>query len=189
MVWDSSWDSHWLAIPSLSAPSFISALVLARKKCGSVVFGKVGIPIPLLEILPGYRSGPFHVPYSLSLGVLAVVTLIDSWEFPLSWISSLSQRYSPHLLPVLFPSPLSQFSLQLFSLHWDTPVLPSTHSPTHFSSSIRLRGLFYFPFSATLKRSPLSSVCYLVSLGLWVVAWLVFTLWIFIGHYTPCLFF
>jgi hypothetical protein len=35
----------------------------------------------------------------------------------------------------------------------------------------------------------LSSVCYFASLGLWVVAWLVFTLWIFIGHYTPCLFF
>jgi hypothetical protein len=38
--------------------------------------------------------------------------------------------------------------------------------------------LIYFPFSVRIKSSLWGPLCYLVSLGLWIVAWLVCILWL-----------
>ena len=50
--------------------------------------GWVWVPISPLEGLPGYRRWPVQAPYLPWLGVLAKVTLVDSWEFSLCQVST-----------------------------------------------------------------------------------------------------
>jgi hypothetical protein len=83
MAWVSSSASHCLDLPSASAPPLILAHIVGRKDLGSKFCGSVGVLVPPLEVLPGYRRWLFQGPYPSLLGVLARVTLLDSWKFPL----------------------------------------------------------------------------------------------------------
>ena len=148
---------------------FITAHLLGSGNYRLMVCGWVGISVSPLEVLPGYRSGPFPVPYPPFLGVSAKVTLIDSCEFPLSQISTSSQRYRPPSILVLTP----HFS----SPHFDSSSFRTLCSLNQFCPPIYLQYLFYFPFSVRFKHSPLGSPCYLDSLGHWIVVLLLFTIW------------
>lgn len=84
-------------------------------------YGWVGVPTLPLEVLPGYRRWPVEALYSPMLGVLARVTLIDSWDFLLSYISSLSQRWPPIQLSLQVLS----VSLSVVPLLSDIQVSPT----------------------------------------------------------------
>ena len=58
----SSWAGYWMAIPSVSAPSPVSAFLVDRINFGLKVFWMVGVSIALLWFLPGYRKWPLQVP-------------------------------------------------------------------------------------------------------------------------------
>lgn len=49
---------------------------------GRTCHGWVGVPVPLLRTLPGYRRWPVGALYPLVLGDFARVTVIESREFP-----------------------------------------------------------------------------------------------------------
>jgi hypothetical protein len=54
--------------------------------------GWVGVPIPSLEVIPGYRRWPVQIPYPSLIGVLARVTLmgevrsIGQWKLPIIFL-------------------------------------------------------------------------------------------------------
>lgn len=63
MEWVSSWSGYCLAIPSVSALSSIPAFLVDRIEFGSKVCAWVGVPIVLLEFLPGFS---FHILNAVS---------------------------------------------------------------------------------------------------------------------------
>ena len=107
---------------------------------------------------PGYRRLLVQASYPPLLEISARVTLLDSREFPLHYVSTSPLKYSWELSPFIFPQPLPDSSCSCPYLH---PVHPCylVHTP----SQIILKPTFSCP-------------CYLASLGLWIVAWLSFTL-------------
>ena len=64
----------------------------------------VGVPVPPMEVFSGYWRQLLQILYLPLLGVLARGTLIDSWEFQLFLVSSLSLFQVG--LPVFSPSVL-----------------------------------------------------------------------------------
>ena len=128
---------------------------------------RIGVLIPPLGVLPGYRKWPLQTPYPPLIGVSARVTMIghpgasffpsclalprDAYHAYLWFLLSLSAYFCPpssHLIPI--------------------PTL------TQFPLSIHLWCLFYFCFWERFTYPPY----YLVSLGLRIVAWLSCTLWL-----------
>lgn len=79
MTWVSSWVSHWLAIPSISAPSFSLHILWAGQILGGRVCGRVILILSLI-VLPGYRRWLVQVPDSPLLGVIAWVSLLYSLD-------------------------------------------------------------------------------------------------------------
>jgi hypothetical protein len=120
--------------------------------------GWVGSPIYPIEVSPGYRRS-FHVPYHLRPEVLARITLIDSWDFPFSQTSSLSQNphththtnthndssLSPVLYSVILPTIDCSLSPPLLLSH---PVLslPPSQVPTLFPLLSVTQGSSLQPF-------------------------------------------
>ena len=76
MGWVSSWASHWLAIPSVSA----QALFLHILQLGHILgaLGWDAVLIPPLGIMPGYRKWPLEDAYIPPLGVSARVIIIHT---------------------------------------------------------------------------------------------------------------
>ena len=64
----SSLCTHWLVIPSISAPSLSLYILQAGTFLDGRFCGWVGVPLLPLEILPGYRKWPFQSPYPQLLG-------------------------------------------------------------------------------------------------------------------------
>lgn len=60
--------------------TLITALLIGRTDCR--LYGWVGVPIPSMEGLSAHRRWPDQATYPNLLGVLAGVTLADSWDFP-----------------------------------------------------------------------------------------------------------
>ena len=144
--WISSWDEsqvgrHWLAIPSVSAPSLSLCILLVGQVFGWRFCGWVDVLLPPLEDLPGYRRR-LQSPYPLFLGFSA--RDIDSRE-PTHLRSPASPRDALHWFPVSL-SPYQICSPHLIS----TPVPLLTSSTTQFPLSIYLQCLFYFPFISKL---------------------------------------
>lgn len=84
-----------------------------------------------------------------------------------------------YLIPEMLPdsSCLSQYCLLPFSPNLIPSV--SIQYPHLDSSPIQGQHLFYFTFTVRiLSPLPLSPHCYLASLGLWIVTWFSFTLWL-----------
>lgn len=73
---DQSLVGYFLNFCSIFTPAYLG--IVGLRFCGWL-----GIPVPLLEVFPGYRRWPFQVPYHPLLGALARVPLIDSWKIPL----------------------------------------------------------------------------------------------------------
>ena len=98
----SSWNSHWLATFTISVTPLPQHIMLAGQIIGQRFCGVLNPP---LDILPDYRQWLIHVLYPPLLGVLARVTLMESWEFPFHKISTLPRNFPT----VSFdsPSPLS----------------------------------------------------------------------------------
>ena len=106
-------------------------------------------------------------------------------EWPLQDLQSCFPGASSYPRTLVWPRdcPYSSqipFSLCLLSLHCiSSPLAPlPVPSPTHFPPSIHLWYLFYLPFWEWFKHSPLGLLCYWVSLGLLIIAWLPCTLWL-----------
>jgi hypothetical protein len=132
---------------------FLSQHILeAEQIVGQKFCGWVGVPIPPLEVLPGYRRWLFLAPYPPFLGVLGSPSWIpgcfhcprclahprDASPFQLSLL-----RSSTHLiLPVFTPTPTS-------SQHPHPPLMS-----------------ILFPLLSEIHTS-LSPPCYLALLGLW----------------------
>ena len=72
--------------------NFISEILYARHIVGLRFFACVVVSVLQLEIMSCYRRYLIQIPYLLFLGILGVVTLIDFWEFPFPWVSSVFQR-------------------------------------------------------------------------------------------------
>jgi hypothetical protein len=71
-------------------PGRVGGTICSLKDCGWVI-----VPLLLpLEVFPDYRECQFLFPRPILLGVLARVTLINSWECPLPLVSSSSQIYN-----------------------------------------------------------------------------------------------
>jgi hypothetical protein len=75
--------------------------------------------------------------------------------------------------PQWFPFSLSTLSCSISPHTWS-----KFPSPTQFPLSIHLQWLFSFPIWVRLKRPSLEPPYYPVSLSLWIVAWLSWTLWL-----------
>lgn len=67
---------------------FIHAHFVGKKNWGLKVLWVDGVPLPLLEVPPGYNRWPVQSPYPLMVGISAKVTLRDSLETPLLHIFS-----------------------------------------------------------------------------------------------------
>lgn len=131
---DWSWAGH--------SPKFCTTITLA---CLGV-----GVPVPLLGALPGCRRWSVWTPYSQLLGYFTRVTLADSGEFLLHWVSVPPLKCPP------YSSHLSVLSLRLLSPTPDhSGVSPSPAAPT--------KNLFFFP-GETLAP-PLIPSCYTACLG------------------------
>ena len=67
LPWVSSWTSHWLAILTISVPPLPQHILKAEQCVGLRFCGWVGVPIPLLELLPGQEIGEgelkLHIPH------------------------------------------------------------------------------------------------------------------------------
>ena len=61
--------------------TFIPAHLVDGTNCGSITSGWVGVPVPPLEVLPGYRRWPVQPLYLLILVDISRVTLIDYRDF------------------------------------------------------------------------------------------------------------
>jgi hypothetical protein len=70
MAWVLSWAGHWLSLPSNSAPFLTPPYLVGRTNCESKVCGWVGVPVPSLDVLPGYRRWQVQASYPSLLGVL-----------------------------------------------------------------------------------------------------------------------
>lgn len=131
MTWVTSWASHQLGVLLISDP-FLSLYIL---QAGQIVVQKfcsqVDVPIHPLEMLPICRRWLFNVPCSLLLGVYGRGILIESWEFPLSQVSTSSERcplthqFQPSL-PVL--STLDSSCSHPYFLCYPVPSLPDNYS-------------------------------------------------------------
>ena len=133
MPWVPGWSSHLLGQSSDSVQSFTPAHLLKKKKHGSKICVCISVQIHPLEILPGYKIWPVHAPYPLLIVILARVTLIESWEFPL--LSYLSQYFLPLFLFTSFLLFLSLCCPIPSSLRLYTPNVSSI-SPFWWESDI-----------------------------------------------------
>ena len=134
MAWSSSWPSHCLDIPSISAPSLHLHILLVGEIVGLRFYGLVRVPATTLKDFSGYRWWSFQAPHPLLLGVLAWVTIIDFWKFPVFKVSRLSQKCSYHI-PLI---PVRSLSLSLLTLSFcpSYHFIPSVPLPTPFPTQI-----------------------------------------------------
>lgn len=83
VAWVSSWTFRWLATPIISAPSLSQDILKTGQIVRQSLCVCVGVPISMLQVLPGYRGWPVQALYPTLLGVFARVTFSDFWEFSL----------------------------------------------------------------------------------------------------------
>ena len=151
---------------------FVPAYLIGRKNFGPKFLWLVWCPHP-------------HP----SIGNLAWLQKVNVSGSISSIARSLSEPYPQIPGRFLYPSflahpkdpPIQLFQFSLPDLPpYDLPKLnltcsPPTSTPSHFPPSIHPRCPYYF-FLVGCKHPPLSPPCFLASLGLWMVAWLSYTL-------------
>lgn len=127
----SRWISHWLATPTLFAPTLPQHVLQARQTVGGKVLGLSWCP----NLFPGYlawiKKMAGSAPYPSLLGILSRVTFIDSWEF-------LLLQASFQLIPEMFPPKTPVVSHSTFSLY--PPPKISLLTQTGCSLTIKERG-------------------------------------------------
>jgi hypothetical protein len=159
-----------LVVSSLSLCSvFIPELLVGKTDLGGRCLWVDYFPFLPLEVLPSYRRWPLHTLYSPLVGISAMVTTIDS-PYPAYPRPPSSHQRCPPLIPTLTPSSLP------ISLSQHPTDIPTPPTPSQSPLPIHPQWLFSFPFWVRVTHSPLGPPYYLVSSGIWTVAWLSFTL-------------
>ena len=168
MVWVSSQASDLLAFPSIPTLSLSLNILQLRKFVVRMFCGCVGVPILPLEVFLGQRRLLFRVICPLLLKVLARVILICFQS--LQFIPEI-----PTIIPDLSPvSPSLQTSLLSTT---ELSCYPSPHCfLTQFPASVHSDDYFISPSQRGFSDLPLDPPCFLIPLGLWIIAWLTYTL-------------
>lgn len=123
MVRISSWSSHWLATPILSASTLSQYILKAIQILDQKFCDWASVPILPLKILLNKRRWPIQALCPPLLRVFSRVTFMGSWEFSLCQFSTLTLKYDR--IPNVSPSILSPTSLpdpSWYNLH--TPIPP-----------------------------------------------------------------
>ena len=169
MRWVSIWASHWLAILSVSVVSLFLHILLVGHILGQIFYVWVAVLISLLGVLPGYRKWLLQGPNLPLLGISARVDPIDLyWK---NWLGlSLPNNSICFHTTLQMPLNSSHFthflSLNLIFLTSPDSSIPVSHHHTHsihVTHSISSSQDFF-----------LSLPLHLISLGLWILAWLLF---------------
>ena len=162
MAWVSHWASHSLGIPAISASSLSMHIYKQEKK-------SLWVSCCLHQKICLITRGDwfmFHRSYCKK-SQLGSLTLIDSREFPLSQLSSSSQRFS---------TVTDSTSLCLQPPHMQSLWLLSRFSLSHISLHPSIPDVFLISVLSKIQASSAGS-SFLVSLGLWI-AWLSCTIWL-----------
>ena len=152
-------------LPSLSMNILKAGQILGWRCCKLF-----SVPLPILEILPGYRRWPLQSLQPQMLGISASFTLIDSLEPPTT-----SSLWSLQLIPEMHPPQRELFCyLSLLSPNLSLSMLPFQALSSPGTSFHPTQSDFHF--WVRFNHSLLGLPCYLASMVLLIIAWLSCTL-------------